>query len=82
MPLPQTTFYGWHITWTLAITQTIGYGVLTYVFGVVVKPIETELGWTRVQTSLAFSVAVLCAGLAAIPVGRFVDEHGSRLELL
>jgi MFS family permease len=78
-PTPRTPFYGWRITWALAVTQTIGYGILTYVFGVFVKPMEAELGWTRTQTSTAFSIAILCAGLAAIPVGRFVDKHGSRL---
>jgi MFS family permease len=78
-PKPPTHFYGWRITWVLAITQTVGYGVLTYAFGVFVKPMEAELGWTRSQTSTAFSVAVLWAGLSAIPVGRFVDKHGARL---
>lgn len=78
-PRTPNSYYGWRITWTLAITQTIGYGVLTYVFGVFVKPMEAELGWTRAQTSIAFSIALLCAGLSAIPVGRFVDRHGSRL---
>jgi MFS family permease len=78
-PAPRSRFYGWRITWTLAITQTIGYGVLTYVFGVFVKPMEAELGWTRVQTSTAFFIAVFCGGLSAIPVGRFVDRHGPRL---
>jgi MFS family permease len=78
-PKPRTPYYGWRITWTLAITQTIGYGVLAYVFGVFVKPMELELGWTRTQTSTAFSIALLCAGLSAIPVGRFVDRRGARL---
>jgi MFS family permease len=79
-PVAQTLnpFYGWRITWALAITQTTGYGVLTYVFGVFVKPMEAELGWTRTQTSTAFSLVLLCAGLGAIPVGRFVDKHGAR----
>jgi MFS family permease len=80
MSSPQTPiFYGWRITWMLAITQTIGYGVLTYVFGVFVKPMELELGWTRTQTSTAFSLTLLCAGLSAIPVGRFLDKQGARL---
>ncbi len=80
-PDPRTPrpYYGWRITWTLAVTQTIGYGVLTYIFGVFVKSMETELGWTRAQTSTAFSIALLCAGLSAIPVGRFVDKHGARM---
>jgi MFS family permease len=79
LPQPRTPFYGWRITWTLAITQTIGYGVLTYVFGVFVKPVEAELAFTRTQTSAAFSLAILCAGFLAIPVGRFVDARGARL---
>jgi MFS family permease len=78
-PTPHIPFYGWRITWALAVTQTIGYGVLTYVFGVFVKPMELELGWTRTQTSTAFSLALLFAGFSAIPVGRFVDKHGARL---
>ncbi|MGL4608274.1 MAG: MFS transporter [Trueperaceae bacterium] len=72
-------YYGWCIIWTLAITQTIGYGVLTYVFSVFVKPMEAEFNWTRTQMSTAFSLALLCAGLVAIPVGRFVDKRGARL---
>src|SRR5690554_3012295 len=39
---------------------------------------ETELGWTRAQTSGAFSLALLVSGLAAFPVGRWVDARGAR----
>ena len=74
-PLP---FYGWRIAWALAITQTIGYGVLYYGFGGFIKPMETEFGWSRAQTSAAFSLALLAAGLAAIPVGHWTDRRGAR----
>jgi MFS family permease len=73
------SFYGWRITWTLAVTQTVGYGVLYYAFSVFVAPMEAELGWSRAQTSAAFSLALLVSSLVAIPVGRHVDKHGSRL---
>ena len=66
------------IAWTLAVTQTIGYGVLFYAYAVVTLPMETELGWTRAETSGAFSLGLLLAGLAAWPVGRWVDRHGAR----
>lgn len=71
-------FPGWRIAWALAITQTVGYGVLTYAFGVFTLPMEAELGWTRAQTSGAFSLALLVSGLAAFPAGRWVDARGAR----
>jgi MFS family permease len=75
---PRRPFHGWRIAWALALTQTVGYGVLYYAFGVFVKPMEAELGWSRAQTSLAFSLALLVQGLVAIPVGRWLDRHGAR----
>lgn len=77
-PTPTPSYYGWRIAWALALTQTIGFGVLYYAFGVFVKPMEAELGWNRAETSAAFSLALLVSGLAAIPVGRWFDRHGAR----
>lgn len=78
---PDWSYYGWRIVAALAVTQTLGYGVLYYAFGVLVKPMEAELGWTRTQTSGAFSLGLLMAGLAAVPVGRLVDRRGARLPM-
>lgn len=72
-------YYGWNITWALAITQTVGYGVLFYAFSVFIKPMEAELGWSRAQSTGAFSLALLVSGLVAIPLGKWVDKHGARL---
>jgi MFS family permease len=74
----SASYHGWRIAWALALTQTVGYGVLYYAFGVFVKPMEAELGWSRAETSAAFSLALLVSGLAAIPVGRWFDRHGAR----
>lgn len=74
----SASYYGWRIAWALALTQTIGFGVLYYAFGVFVKPMEAELGWSRAETSAAFSLALLVSGLAAFPVGRWFDRHGAR----
>ncbi len=71
-------YYGWRIAWTLAVTQTVGYGVLYYAFGVLIEPMEAELGWSRGEISGAFSLALLLSGVAAVPVGRFVDARGAR----
>ena len=71
-------FRGWTITWALAVTQTVGYGVLLYTFGVVTVPMEEALGLSRAGTSLAFSVALLATGMAAWFMGRWVDQYGGR----
>ena len=62
----------------LAVTQTVGYGILFYAYGVLTVPMEDALGWTRAQTSGAFSVALLTSGLAALTAGRIVDRYGAR----
>jgi hypothetical protein len=40
---------------------------------------QEELGWSRAALTGAFSLAQLVSGLAAIPVGRWLDQHGPRL---
>lgn len=74
----MTRYYGWRIVWALAVTQTVGFGVLYYAFSVFIGPMEAELGWSRAQTSGAFSLALLLSGVGALPAGRFVDKHGAR----
>ena len=71
-------YHGWRIAWALAVTQTVGFGVLYYTFSVMIVPMERELGWSRGEISGAFSLALLFSGLVALPVGRFVDAHGAR----
>ena len=72
-------YYGWILIVTLGITETISWGVLYYAFTVYLAPMEAELGWSRGDMTGAFSVALLLAGLAAMPVGRWLDRHGPRL---
>ena len=79
--IPRMTFHGWRIAWALAVTQTVGYGVLYYAFAVFTLPMEAELGLSRAQTSAAFSVGLFVAGLAAVPIGRWVDARGARVPM-
>jgi MFS family permease len=39
---------------------------------------ETALGVARAQLSGALLLALLVSGVAAVPVGRWVDRHGAR----
>ncbi|QTN30515.1 MFS transporter [Rhodoferax sp. AJA081-3] len=42
-------------------------------------PVETELALTRVEVSLAFSLALLVEGTLAYPVGRWIDRGHERI---
>jgi MFS family permease len=72
-------YYGWVLIVTLGITETISWGVLYYAFTVYLAPMEADRGWSRGSMTGAFSLGLLLAGIAAIPVGRWLDRHGPRL---
>jgi len=62
----------------LSVAETVSWGILYYSFSVFIRPIEVETGWSRTQVTGAFSVALLVAGVAAVPVGHWVDARGAR----
>jgi MFS family permease len=75
----RQTFYGWWIVLALAITEPVSWGVQYYAITVFLRPMGDELGWSRSQMTGAFSLALLISGLSAIPIGRWLDRHGTRL---
>ncbi len=76
---PKGLYYGWVMVGTLAATETISWGILYYAFAAFLAPMQRELGWSTAELTGAYSVALLISGLAAMPVGRWVDRHGPRL---
>jgi len=58
--------------------MALGSGLSMSSFGLYVRPLEEEFGWTRAETSLAFSAAVLASGLTAPLIGHWTDLHGAR----
>jgi len=61
----------------LGIGQCVNWGVLYYAFGVLVLPLEAELGTTRWVVTGAFSIALLMSALMAPTVGAWSDAgHG------
>lgn len=65
------------ILW-LSLAQLISWGSVFYVFALLLEPVERELGLSRGQSSLAFSLALLAEGLLAYPVGRWIDRGHER----
>jgi MFS family permease len=71
-------YYGWIVVAGLCVTETVSWGILYYGFPVLLRPMEADLGFSRVEITGAFSVGMGVAALAALPVGRWIDRHGAR----
>lgn len=69
---------GWGTVAALSVTETVSWGILYYAFAVVLEPMEREFGWTRLQLTAAFSLALLASALGGVAVGRWLDGHGPR----
>jgi MFS family permease len=72
-PLSRPQLVGW-----LSLAQLVTWGSVFYTFALLLEPVERELGLTRAQSSLAFSLALLGEGLCAYPVGRWIDGGHER----
>jgi MFS family permease len=71
-------YYGWVVVAALCVTEVVSWGILYYGFPVLLRPMEADLGWSRVEVTGAFSVGMGVAALAALPVGHWIDRHGAR----
>src|SRR6478672_2335016 len=76
---PRRLYYGWTMLTAVALAQVTSWGVLYYSFSVFLDPIHRSTGWSVAALTGAYSLALLVAGLAAVPVGRWLDRRGPRL---
>jgi MFS family permease len=77
--LPRGFYYGWVMLLALAFTQVTSWGILYYGFSVFLKPMGSDLHWSRATMTGAFSLALAVSGVAGVFVGRWLDRHGPRL---
>lgn len=71
-------YYGWYLAITLAVTETISWGIIYYAFSVFLTPMEADLGWSRAELTGGFSLMWLVTGAMAFPIGAWIDKHGAR----
>ncbi len=62
----------------LSLAQLVTWGSVFYTFSLLMEPVERELGLTRAQSALAFSLMLGIDGLLAYPVGRWIDRGHER----
>jgi MFS family permease len=67
-----------YLVWGLAVTQTVGYGVLYYAFAVVLSPIARDLHTSTAAVTGAMTLSVVVAAAVGVPYGRWLDRHGGR----
>ncbi len=71
-------FYGYIVVLVAFFVLVIMLGLL-YSFGVFLKPLSAEFGWTRAMTSGAYSMGLLITGLLYMVTGRLNDRFGPRI---
>jgi MFS family permease len=70
--------YAWALIVSLGVTELVSWGVLIYAFSVFLVPMRDELHWSDAELSSAYALGVVVSGIAAVPVGRWLDRHGAR----
>ncbi len=73
--------------WSILVAAFFGVfvsfaSVFIFTFSVFLKPLSTELGWSRTQISAGFALAALTVAFASPFIGRLVDRFGSRAIIL
>jgi len=71
-------FYGYIVVLAAFFIMVIVSGLL-YSFGVFLKPLSAEFGWTRAMTAGAHSMTVFVTGLLYMVTGRLNDRFGPRI---
>ena len=73
-------FYGYVVAIAAFFIMTIMWGTL-YSFGVFLKPVSVEFGWTRIMASGAYSLYMILHGFFHIVMGKINDRYGPRVVL-
>ncbi len=75
-------YYGWGIVATsvlVSFAQVPMYGPVLSVF---MKPIGDDMGWSRGDISLAFTIGSLLGSFVSSIVGHYIDRYGARLSVV
>ena len=71
-------YYGWRMVGVVSAMRVLGGGLHGYGFTVFFLPVSLDLGLTRAQTSLAFSLARAEGAIEAPIIGYVVVRFGAR----
>jgi predicted MFS family arabinose efflux permease len=69
----------WGFVAALSIAQLVSWGIVFYAFALFLDPMTRELGWSKPELTLAYSLGLAAAGLTSYPAGRLIDRGHARL---
>lgn len=70
---------GWRVVFASSVGVLTGFAsLLVYTFGIFLKPLTEEFGWSREQASLAFGVAAMTVAVCSPLLGSLLDRYGPR----
>lgn len=76
--MPESPGFQGRFVLALSLPQLITWGSVFYTFALLVQPVEADLGLDRSDSSLAFSLALLCEGLMGWCIGRWIERGHER----
>ncbi|MBI4333222.1 MAG: MFS transporter [Chloroflexi bacterium] len=79
--LSSRVYYGWVVVFACFGTTMI-LGETFFSFGVFLKPLSEEFGWSRALFSSAYSAFMVSYGVSSFVLGRLADRYGPRYMLL
>lgn len=74
-------YYGWIVVAAAVLVLFTAYGV-QYSVGILLAAMEKDLGWSRSQLSLAFTLYVITYTTVSTITGRFTDRWGPQRVIL
>jgi MFS family permease len=76
-------YYGWRVVMAACLGVMVGFGSLyVYTFGVFMKPLGAEFGWSREAISRGFGLAALSMAVGSPVIGQWLDRFGPRRVIL
>jgi MFS family permease len=79
----DSLYYGWRVAFAACLGVMVGFGSLfVYTFGVFVRPLSAQFGWSREGISRGFGLAALSVAFSSPALGHWLDRYGPRRVIL
>lgn len=71
-------FYGYWIILVCFLSLFILYGAGYFAFSLFIRPLQADLGWSRGEIMVAFTILFLIQGVASPFIGKVVDRYSAK----
>lgn len=74
---------GWRVVLAAHFGVMVSFGsLLVFTFGIFLKPLSAEFGWSREAISRAFAIGAMTVAVCSPFLGRLLDRYGARRVVL